>query len=146
MLGGQSHWRPPLQLLGGRPPYTRNRRPWYTLQCRYIENKIFLSLNLGLKYEIQVPNIGGGSNALWPQSNYWGFTQSTDLWPPLSRSMPWTTLRFINCSWMTAKSNWLIRAVTALDHYTVCSKKHPLLFSCIALRKSNQFEMGILIA
>ena len=37
----------------------------------------FFAINLGLKYEIQVPNIGGGGpNALWPQPNYWC------PWPP----------------------------------------------------------------
>jgi len=43
-----------------------NSRKWYkyTLQCRYIENTTFLALNLGLKYEIQLPNIGGGGKCI----------------------------------------------------------------------------------
>ena len=43
---------------------------YFTVQILREHN--LLALDLGLKYEIQVPNIGGGANALYPQPNYLG--------------------------------------------------------------------------
>jgi len=37
--------------------------------------------------------------------------------------------------------SWLLVSIRAMWHNTLCSEiEQPLLFSCITLRKSNQFE------
>jgi len=54
---------------------------YFTVQILREHN--LLALDLGLKYEIQVPNIGGGANALYPQPNYLGAIQ-----PPASLIAP----------------------------------------------------------
>jgi len=55
----------------------------------------------------------------------------TIFWPLWSLAVRWQTLHqhYVSCC---TKDNGEI--------YSVLRKKHPLLFSCITLRKSNQFE------